>query len=476
MKSAEKLSPLLPILLVDDEEVWLQSIKLLLNRRGGYNNVRICNESTKVLSLLDEQEIGVVVLDYSMPGKTGEELLVSIKSEHPNLQVIILTAHEDVDLAVSCIKKGAFDYCTKASEPSRLFTSIHNACRISDLMSENASLNKGFTREFLQDQSAFSQIITRSGRMKRLLSYAETIASTSHPVLITGESGTGKDLLAHAIHAAARSYEPFVVVNAATLDDEGIMDTLFGHVRGFGGAENRRVGLVEQAGAGTIFIDEIACLSISAQQKLLRLIDNGEYTPLGAEKPKRSKARIMVATNEDLESKIQSGEFRKDLLFRLQIHHVHLPPLRDRLDDVGLLLEHFLSEAASEQGKRPPTPPPELYILLDNYRFPGNVRELRSMVYNAVSMHSSKKLSMASFKQAMGVLDDVPTLVKPLVNALPVVSFGETMPTMKEMKSLLIKEAARRAGGNQGIMANLLGMTRTALNKYLRRRDRETDE
>lgn len=476
MKSREKLSPMLPILLVDDEEVWLQSIKLLLNRRGGYNNVLVCNDSTKVLSLLDKQAVGVIVLDYSMPEKTGIELLESIKNDHPHLLVIILTAHDEVDIAVSCIKKGAFDYCTKTSEPSRLFTAIHNACRISELMSENASLNKNFAQECRQHHPAFSQIITRSGRMKRLINYAETIAATSHPILITGESGTGKDLLANSIHAAARPEEAFIVVNAATLDDEGIMDTLFGHVRGFRGVERRREGLVEQAGSGTLFIDEIACLSISAQQKLLRLIDNGEYTPLGAERAKRSKARIIVATNEDLEPKIQAGEFRKDLLFRLQIHHVHLPPLRDRLDDVGLLLDYFLSVAASEQEKRFPTPPPELYILLDNYHFPGNVRELRSMVFDAVSMHSSKKLSMASFKQAMGISDDFPSIVTPVAKGGPAVSFGETLPTLKEMKSLLIEEAARRAGGNQGIMANLLGTTRTALNKYLRRKDKEGGE
>jgi DNA-binding NtrC family response regulator len=255
-------------------------------------------------------------------------------------------------------------------------------------------------------------------------------------------------------------------------------DTLFGHLRGaFTGAKDFRAGMIDQARGGVLFLDEIGDLAAESQIKLLRFLQSGEYFPLGSDRPKQANVRILVATNQDLKQLQIQGKFRKDLFYRLNTHHVHLPPLRERKESIPLLLEHFLSEAAAKLGKKKPTPPPELTTLLSLYDFPGNIRELRSLVFNAVSLHQSKKLSMASFREATGIelatgaaqggVTAAPA--QPRCEAAPLLSFHDKLPNLKLAADLLVTEALRRTQGNQALAARLLGISPPSLSARLKK-------
>jgi DNA-binding NtrC family response regulator len=307
--------------------------------------------------------------------------------------------------------------------------------------------------------------------MRSIFQYIESISVSPQPILITGETGVGKELVASAIHKLSQRRGAFVPVNVAGLDDNIFADTLFGHRKGaFTGADQARSGLVEQASGGTLFLDEIGDLSPGSQVKLLRLLQDGEYFPLGSDVGKRSDARVVVATNQDIQALQESGKFRKDLYYRLCAHHVSIPPLRERLEDLPILLDHFLEKASETLGKKRPTPPRELLTLLSTYPFPGNIRELQSVILDAVSSHKSGKLSMETFKSYLRQKQPAFNLHSKHLSQgeRPMVSFFEQLPTLKQTEKLLISEAMKRARHNQAVAAQLLGITRQALNKRLK--------
>ena len=330
----------------------------------------------------------------------------------------------------------------------------------------------------LKESEAFAEIITVNPEMLAIFRYIESIAEACQPVLVTGETGVGKELIAKYIHEISKVKGNMVIVNVAGLDDNVFSDTLFGHVRGaFTGAEQDRRGLVEQAAGGTLFLDEIGDLSPASQVKLLRLLQNGEYLPLGQDEPRYTDAFILTATNEDLWDLQRAGKFRKDLNFRLRTHHIHIPPLCERMDDIPLLVEHFLEEAASVLKKKKPTPPKELFTLLKTYSFPGNIRELRAMVFDAVSRHKSKILSQDVFKAHIAREQESrskPT--EPEIDELSPFKFLKELPTIKRATRMLVNEAMKRANGNQSIASRMLGISQPALSKRLKiqRMERET--
>lgn len=302
--------------------------------------------------------------------------------------------------------------------------------------------------------------------MRSVLLYAEAIAKTAQAVLITGETGVGKELIARAIHKSSARKGEYLPVNVAGVDDNMFADALFGHRRGaFTSADQTRGGLIERASGATLFLDEIGDLTASSQVKLLRLLETGEYFPLGSDVAMRSKARIIVATNKDLDKAVEAGCFRKDFFYRLSTHHIHLPPLRKHMDDLSLLIEHFLGQAAHELGKQEPATPSELFTLLGTYHFPGNIRELKSMIFDAVSEHKSGTLSLKVFKKAIG-RESMPA-IKTQDEAL--IFFQEKVPTIKQATELLITEVMRRSKGNRTIGARLLGITPRALGKRLKK-------
>ncbi len=463
----EALYPSFGVLLVDDEAPWLRTLSMTLEGPGAISNLLVCQDSRQVPELLARHPIGLVLLDLNMPYLSGEALLKRIVEEFPEVAVIIVSGMNQVETAVQCVKLGAFDYFVKGVDDDRLLDGVRRAIRMLELQRENREMRRRMLGDHLEHPEVFADIITADKGMRGIFQYIEAVARSNQPILITGESGVGKELIARAVHRLSRGSAPLVSVNVAGLDDSVFADTLFGHLRGaFTGADAARGGMIEQAGDGTLFLDEIGDLSLTSQVKLLRLLQEGEYYPLGSDNPRQAKARIVVATHQDLRAKQAAGSFRKDLYYRLRAHHVHIPPLRERKGDIAPLLEHFLEQAARELDKKVPTIPRELPVLLATHDFPGNVRELKAMVYDAVSAHGSRILSMQSFLQAMGRSDGGGDL-RPAPQRNPFAGV-DPLPNLTEAVQALVNEALERAEGNQTIAARILGISQPALSKRLK--------
>jgi len=339
------------------------------------------------------------------------------------------------------------------------------------LQMEMISLKNRLLTDQLDHEMAFSAIVTRSKQMRAIFQYMEVIAESEQPVLITGDTGVGKELFARAIHTVSGRKGDLVAVNVAGLDDMMFSDTLFGHRKGaYTGADQSREGLIARASGGTLFLDEIGDLNESSQVKLLRLLQERTYYPLGSDLLQETTARIVVATNQNIQDLISKGRFRKDLYYRLGAHQIHIPPLRERKDDIPLLLQYFLDEAAMSLKKKRPTPTPELVQLLTTYDFPGNVRELHAMVYDALARHKSGNFSIESFREFVGKDEVGLSSIGPSPGDSNVLVriFGH-FPTLNEVEEFLIAEALDRSNNNQGTAALLLGMTRQGLNKRLHR-------
>lgn len=457
------------ILLVDDEEELLFSSQLIL-RRAGFNNILTQSDSRLVMGMLAEQPVALVLLDMTMPHLPGGELLKLIKAAYPEIAVVMLTAVNDLETAVGCIQAGADDYLVKPVQRERLTATVRSSYELACTRRQLDQLQRCLSEGKLGNESAFSGIVTASQRMRNIFLYLESVAPSRQPVLITGETGTGKELVARSVHDLSGRSGRFVAINLAGLDDTIFSDTLFGHQRGaFTGAERAREGLIRQAAGGTLFLDEIGDLSLSSQVKLLRLLQEGEYLPLGSDTVSRSDARIVAATHVELKQRMEKGSFRADLYYRLCAHQVALPPLRERREDIPLLLAHFIEKAALNLGKPCPAAPPELGRYLAAYLFPGNIRELEAMIYDAVARNSGRILALESFAAAIGGDLTAPSDSGDVLKRCTVCPYAEKFPTLKEAENILITEALHLAGNNQRLAAAYLGITRQALNKRLSR-------
>lgn len=466
---AKRTSPRYPVLLVDDEESWLRSFQSAL-RASGINNVVALSDSRLVPEMLGKRQFCAVAVDLMMPHVAGEELIPRILAEHPELPVLVISGLNEIKTAVNCIRLGAFDFIVKTESRNTLIAGIKHAIEIFELRRENSTLRQRLFQEELDAPELFADILTVDKTMRAVFHYVEAIAETAWPVLVTGESGSGKELIARAVHRVSRRQGKFVAVNMAGLDDNMVADTLFGHTRGaFTGAAQARAGLVETARDGTLFLDEIGDLSPQSQKKLLRLLQEDEYAPLGSDVSRKSTARIVAATHQDLTALQEEGTFRRDLYFRLRGHMVSLPPLRERPGDLPLLIEHFLDEAAGEGGRHLRADVPGIASLLAGYAFPGNVRELRHLVHDAARLAEGATLGPEAFRVVLrfdpAVRLDTATAADGAVPA-DLLGFGSRLPTLKQARELLIEEALRRAGGNQSIAARLIGITRQAVSKY----------
>lgn len=467
------LYPSHPILLVDDESEFIRTASFIL-RSVGINNIIGCSDSREVIPILSKHEVSAIALDVIMPHVSGVRLLPQITNSYPELPIIMITAVNEVESAVQCMKDGAFDYIVKPVEESRLITCIRHAIEKREMYKEADILRKSILEGKSETHEAFAQIITNNPLMLNTFQYAEAIAKTTLPILITGQTGTGKELMAEAIHVLSGRQGEFVPIDIAGLDSTMFADTLFGHTRGaYTGAEKDRKGMIEQAAGGTLFLDEICDLNMESQIKLLRLIQEHRYYPLGSDLSKSTDARIIAATNKNPAQMQEQGLFRKDLFYRLHAHEIALPTLSERKDDIPLLVEYFLQKAANAMGKSVPTPPRELFTLLNTYHFPGNVRELEGMVLDAVSRHKSGIISLESFqhkikyKSAKGRIAEQAEFTQTRQRNWPK---GEaSLPSLKEAEEALISEALERANGNITLAAKMLGMSRQALSNRLHR-------
>ncbi len=458
--------PVNPILIVDDEASVVQATSALLTSHG-LNNLLGCQDSREVMAMLRDNEVEIVLLDLNMPHITGRKLLDQIRAEYPHIPVIVVTAANEVQTAVECMRAGVFDYMVKAIEESRLVSGVRRAIESREQARNLAELRSRFMTGELNHPEAFSSIITRSSKMKSIFIYIEAIAHTTDPVLITGETGVGKQLIARAVHDVSRRTGEFVEETAGRFDSEKLADTLFGHEKGsFTHAVDSRAGLIHEAKGGTLFLDEIGDLSKDAQIQLLKFFDTGKYSPFGADRPRRSDVRIVLATNRNLKELMEKHLFRRDLYFRISIHEITVPPLRERTEDLPLLLEHFTNSAAKEYNKNHLDVPVGLAGQISSYSFPGNIRELQKWVKNAVlaAKPSDTVLPVRPILEAMRQGDPTTGDEQPEAGLL----FGDILPTVEQATQLLRYEALARSGGNISEAARLIGISHQALSKWLK--------
>lgn len=476
-----KTFPHLPVLVIDDDQDMLTSLELHLLSIG-IDNIILCQDSRKVEDLLKKQAVSIILLDLTMPYITGEELLPIIHENHPHIPVLVITAIDDVNTAVQCMRNGAYDFFNKPIDEGTFYVSIKRAIENTTLKEEINSLKEHMLSNKLTKPEAFSSIISQNSRMEGVFHYMEAVAPSQEPVLITGEAGVGKELISKAIHDLSNQSGDFVTVNVAGLDDHMFTDTLFGHLKGsFTGAVSNRKGLVEKAAGGTLFLDEIGDLSLASQVKLLRLLQEKEYYPLGSDIPKYSNTRILVATNQPLEKMISEDTFRKDLYYRLKVHSIHIPPLRERLDDLPLLVDTFLEQAASSSNRPVFNYPFELIEYLNSYQFPGNIRELRAILFDAAMVSKSAEDLVGAVKNKISILPDFKIThhnssdqnsEKGNDTNETRVRFYGPLPSLKEVGIILIEEAMDRTGGNQSKAARLIGITHQALNQRLKKKSK----
>lgn len=440
------------ILLLEDDPIVQRVLSAIL--RNHYT-VIVLSDPRDLGQLLERQRVDLLLLDLGLPHVDGESLLPALARDHPHLPVIIVSGIGDAGTAMRLVKLGAFDYLVKPVDAPSLLKAVDRALTF-------RQANHGSLREPAQDLSPFRRMITASPVMFDLFRYLRSVAPSAGPVLITGETGTGKELVAQAIHECSGRTGTFVACNMGGLDDGLFTDTLFGHVRGsFTGAIADRPGLVERAAGGTLFLDEIGDLPIASQVKLLRLLQESEYLPVGVDLPRRANLRILAATSLDLEERLVDGRFRRDLYYRLCGHRVHLPPLRERPEDLPVLIAHFAVQSSQALGRRTLRIPSRLLDLCRSYPFPGNIRELQALVHDGVSRATGATLSSEPFRRlaTSGSALPVPQLI-----------FPSQLPTLAEAVQQVIDEALRRSDGNQAAAARLLGITRQALHHRLRSR------
>jgi DNA-binding NtrC family response regulator len=376
------------ILIVDDEESVRDSLHNWFIEDGF--RVESAENAKKALTILESDQFDIILADIKMPGMDGLEMLRRIKTIKPDAIVIIMTAFATVDTAVKALKDGAYDYVTKPFDPDDLTHLIRNATKQISLEVENEALKKTVSLENVED------MIGNSEAMRNMLREVESVAQTNSSVIITGESGTGKELVARAIHAnSPRKFFPFVSVHCGALTESLLESELFGHEKGaFTGAMYNRKGRFEMADSGSIFLDEIATISTKMQVELLRVLESKTFMRVGGNKEISSDFRVICATNKDLKSMVEQGSFREDLFYRLNVVNINIPPLRDRIADIPLLVDYFIKKYCTSMNKPPASIDTSALNRLQEFPYPGNVRELENMIERAIVVGDGKRITL----------------------------------------------------------------------------------
>jgi DNA-binding NtrC family response regulator len=450
------------ILVIDDEEIMREILEALLSREG--YDVRLASNAEEGLNFARSMPFDAVIVDVMMPGMDGISALDELKKIDEELPVLMITAFASVENAIAAMKRGAFDYITKPFKNDEVLVVLRNALKQRRLVAENRAL-----RQNLQARAnRFGEIIGRSSRMKQVFDLIIQAAPSRTTMLIDGESGTGKELVARSLHQnSTRADRAFITVNSGNLPPDLLESNLFGHVKGaFTGAVYPKKGLFELADKGTIFFDEIGNIPLETQAKLLRVIQEREFMRLGGVETIKVDVRIIAATNVDLKRMMDEGKFREDLYYRLHVITEQLPPLRERRDDVPLLVQHFLEKYGEENQKTTLELTPEALDLLMDYEWPGNVRELENVIERAVVLSTGSRIDVDLIPDNVRSSRrfQMPQFIVPPEG----ISFKDVTT---DFEKRLIESTLEAAGGVQKRAAELLHIKPTTLNEMLKRHD-----
>ncbi|MEI7816004.1 MAG: sigma-54 dependent transcriptional regulator [Desulfuromonadales bacterium] len=446
------------LLIVDDEAVIRDGLKRILT--GELFIVETCSSGFQAIEIMQQREFDLIITDLKMPGMSGMEVLKSVRTLQPDTPVILITGYASIDTAVEAIKNGASDYISKPFAPDILLEKVHNALNQRCVPAEDSSF-----KEDVSLHHGFHQFIGESKEMQKVYHRIKRVAATNSTVLITGESGTGKELAARAIHDnSPRKEQPFVAVDCSSLAETLLESELFGHVKGsFTGAIQTKTGLFKVADGGTLFLDEVSNISISTQAKLLRVLQERKITPIGGTQLVPIDIHLVAATNKNLKTMVHEGLFREDLFFRLNIIPFELPPLRERKQDIPILIRHFLKKYTAEIGKEIRGVAPDVMSFLENHSFPGNVRELENMIERAVVLAEGDIIR----NEDLELWDSTDTKPDCLIERVPI-----NVEELKEMKrhirdhamesleSVFVRNALERNGWNVTRAAEETGILR----------------
>ncbi len=439
------------VLIVDDERNIREGLSKALEMDG--HETFLARDGQEALDIIHQEEIDLVIADLRMPRLSGEELLRRVVDSWPTIPVIILTGHGTIETAVQAMRDGAFDFVTKPVNLDRLSLLVKRALSTRELVLQHRAMQE----ELQQQRRQFSNIIGKSSEMNKVLDVVKQVAPTKAGVLITGESGVGKELIADAIHTLSnRKDKPFIKVHCAALSESLLESELFGHEKGsFTGAVARKRGRFELAHMGTIFLDEIGEISQSVQIKILRVIQEKSFERVGGEETLEVDVRIISATNKDLKAEIERGSFREDLYYRLNVVNIHIPPLRERKEDIPLLVSAFIREFAQENNKAVEGIDPKARSSLYNYAWPGNIRELRNVIESAVVMCKGNIITT----------DDLP----PSVTSEPENNYVRIPmgSTLAEAEQEMIRSTLNQQNGNKSRTAEVLGIGRKTLHRKI---------
>lgn len=438
------------VLVVEDEEMMRSILRQLLDAAGF--EVFTANSAETAIDVFTSNDILITLTDIKMAGRDGLFLLDQIKSIDEEAIVVIMTAFSSVDTAVAALRKGAYDYVTKPFVNEDLVQTIKNAAQHRRLFRENRVLRRELNKNY-----SFSEIVGKSDALARVFDLVNKVADTSANVLIQGESGTGKELIARSIHFnSGRSERPFLAVNCGALTESLLESEMFGHVKGaFTGAAADKKGLFRSVDGGTLFLDEVGEMPASLQVKLLRALQEHQVTPVGSSVAVTFDARIVAATNRDLEAEVGEGRFRKDLFYRLNVIEIDIPPLRERRGDIPLLIKHFISQAARSQNAPERSLTLEAVEALTNYAWPGNIRELEHVIERAVIL-SGDEINIES----------LPAKIQASANASA--TSGER-PSLDEAEKQYILETLKFAKDDKVSAAKMLGIDLSTLYRKLKR-------
>ncbi|MGH9942804.1 MAG: sigma-54-dependent transcriptional regulator [Pyrinomonadaceae bacterium] len=449
-----------PLILIAEDEDLMRAIVAQLLHEAGYRTAAAAS-AEEALELFAAEDVAVTLTDIRMSGMDGLALLDRIKDIDAEALVVVMTAYSSVDSAVAALRKGAYDYVTKPFVNEDLLQSVRNALRQRELFRENRAL-----RRELEGRYSFSEIVGTSEALQSVFRLVEKVAGTGTNILIQGESGTGKELIARAIHhRSPRAERRFVAINCGALPETLLESELFGHVKGaFTGAVANKPGLLRAAEGGTVFLDEIGEITPAMQVRLLRAVQEHEVLPVGATAPVSFDARILCATNRDLEKEVAEGRFREDLFYRLNVIEIHLPPLRERREDVPLLVRHFITRTAREQSQTEKPISREAMFALLNYHWPGNVRELQNAVVRAFTLSGAEIDA-----------DSLPPRVRNAAagdgGQLPMRDPDGLRPTLAEIERRYVVETLASVNQDKVRAANILGIDLSTLYRKLKRYD-----